>query len=77
MLPPTKAELCLEKVLRAEAELQAYARNDACKPEKQKQLVEAVKFAVDEFVDQVAASPPTEEVDRPQSIGVGLTVAMR
>ena len=46
---PTEAVLALEQILRAEAELQACARNGDRNSEKQRLLAEAVKAAVSEF----------------------------
>ena len=46
---PTEAELALEKILRAEAELQHCARDGDRNSEKQEQLAEAAKAAVSEF----------------------------
>lgn len=45
----TKAELAMEELLRAEAELQEYARYGADNPEHEQQLAAAVELAVNEF----------------------------
>ena len=46
---PTEAVLALEKILRAEAEVQDCARNGDRNSKKEEQLAEAVKAAVSEF----------------------------
>ena len=46
---PTEAVLALEKILRAEAEVQDCARNGDRNSKKEEQLAEAVKAAVGEF----------------------------
>lgn len=52
----TKAELALEKLLKAESDVQAYARSGRDNPEQQKQLADAVERAINEFIAQVARS---------------------
>jgi hypothetical protein len=49
---PTKTELAIEKMLQVEAELQAYLQSGEKNPEQQKQLMDAVKVAVDKFIEK-------------------------
>jgi hypothetical protein len=48
----------MEKLLRTETELQDYARSGAHNSEKQKQLAEAVKIAIDEFINRAGVLRP-------------------
>jgi len=59
MQSPIKAELSMEKVLRAEAELLAYVQGGSCNPQQQKQLAKAVQFAIDESNGPLAKPWPT------------------
>jgi hypothetical protein len=52
MRPPTKPELVMEKILQAEAALQAYVQSGEKNPERQKQLTDAVEVAMDKFIEQ-------------------------
>ena len=56
---PTKTELSMEKVLRAEAELLAYVQSGSYDPQQQTQLAKAVQFAIDESTGQLAKPSPT------------------
>jgi len=61
MLPPSKTELAMEKMLQAAAELQSYVQSGDHNPEQQKQLADAVKVAWDEFSDQLAKFLPSDD----------------
>ena len=50
----TKAELAMEELLRAEAELQEYARYGADNPEHEQQLAAAVELAVERIHQALA-----------------------
>ena len=52
MRPPKKTELVMGKMLQAEAELHAYVQSGEKNPERQKQLTDAVKVAMDKFIEQ-------------------------
>jgi hypothetical protein len=52
---PTRIQLALEKVLRALAKLQTYARSGANKPKQQIRLEQAVEVAIDRFIVQFPA----------------------
>jgi len=56
----TTIELALEKVLRAAAKLQAYARSGACNPQQQIRLAQAVQVAIDKFIGQFPLLCPSE-----------------
>ena len=48
---PTETDLAMEKFFGAAAELQDYTRSGVYNAEKQEHLEEAVKVALDEFID--------------------------
>lgn len=54
----TKAELALENVLRAQAELQDYVSSGASNREDQQRLAEAARVAIDECINVLAAQRP-------------------
>jgi hypothetical protein len=49
---PTKTELAIEKMLQVAAEAQAYFQSGEKNPDQQKQPTDAVKVAVDKFIEQ-------------------------
>lgn len=58
MQPPTDTDLALESLLRAEAELQDYARTGAHNPEQHKLLAENVQLAIDELIGLADVARP-------------------
>ena len=55
---PTEMDLAMEKFLGAAAELQDYTRSGVYNSEKQKHLEEAVKVALDEFIEVMGGLRP-------------------
>ena len=53
MRPPTRTELVMEKMLQAQAELQTYVQSGEKNPERQEQLTDAVKVAMDKFIEEI------------------------
>lgn len=59
MCHPTETKLAMEKMLQAATALEDYFRSGAPDAEKYKELADAVKIAMDEFIGQLTPLCPT------------------